>query len=55
MLHLNSLELIEDGLGELVCGGGAAHVGGADFAVELLALRLHSNESCRTYPSAITA
>lgn len=38
MLHLNSLELVEDGLGELVGGGGAAHVGGADLAVGLLAL-----------------
>jgi len=55
MLHLNSLELVEDGLGELVGGGGAAHVGGADFAVGLLALRLDSYGSCRTYPSAITA
>lgn len=33
MLHLNSLELVEDGLGELVGGGGAAHVGGADLAL----------------------
>jgi hypothetical protein len=55
MLHLNSLELVEDGLGELVGGGGAAHVGGADLAVELLALQLYFNESFRTYPSAITA
>lgn len=55
MLHLNSLELVEDGLGELVGGGGAAHVGGADLAVGLLALQLSFNEWRRTYPSAITA
>lgn len=33
MLHLNSLELVEDGLGELVGGGGAAHVGSADLTL----------------------
>jgi hypothetical protein len=37
LLDLNSLELVEDGLGELVGGGGAAHIGGADLAVEQLA------------------
>lgn len=39
MLHLQSLELVEDGLGELVGGGGTAHVRGADLAIGLLALR----------------
>jgi hypothetical protein len=33
MLHLQSLELVEDGLGELVGGGGTAHVRGADLAI----------------------
>lgn len=37
MLHLNGLELVEDGTGELVGGGLAAHVGSADLAVRLLA------------------
>lgn len=36
--YLHSLELVEDGLGELVGGRGAAHVGGADLAVEQLAI-----------------
>jgi hypothetical protein len=40
MLHLQSLELVEDGLGELVSGGGTAHVGGADLAIGLLASAL---------------
>lgn len=33
MLHLNGLELVEDGTGELVGGGLAAHVGSADLAI----------------------
>jgi hypothetical protein len=33
MLHLNGLELVEDGTGELVGGGLAAHVGSADLAL----------------------
>lgn len=33
---LNGLELIEDGLGELVGRRLAAHVGGADLAVRML-------------------
>lgn len=36
MLHLNGLELVEDGTGELVGGGLAAHVGSADLAMSLL-------------------
>ena len=36
MLHLNGLELVEDGTGELVGGGLAAHVGSADLAVRVL-------------------
>jgi hypothetical protein len=37
MLHLNGLELVEDGTGELVGGGLAAHIGSADLAAGLLA------------------
>lgn len=33
MLHLNGLELVEDGTGELVGGGLAAHIGSADLAL----------------------
>ena len=54
MLHLNGLELVEDGTGELVGGGLAAHIGSADLAIELLEL-FHDLEIDVTYPSAITA
>jgi hypothetical protein len=33
MLHLNGLELVEDGTGELVGGGLAAHIGSANLAL----------------------
>lgn len=38
MLHLNGLELVEDGTGELVGGGLAAHIGSTDLAVRLLVI-----------------
>lgn len=53
-LHLQGLHLVEDGLGELVGGGIAAHVAGAGLAVRVLAGGLSGTKAWQTYPSAMT-
>jgi hypothetical protein len=61
VIGLDSLHLVEDGTGELVRGGLAAHIAGADLAAWLsvtgfLQSFIVSSEHLldKTYPSAIT-